>query len=163
MGPALAIKAGLGDRFSLVGFGLSQIVIDIEPLLAFVLGWTVLHGWTHTYVGATLIAAAVTALGRRPAEWILRRWNQELRYHKLDRFQPPDRLTIAEVASGAFIGTYSHVAIDSLMHPDMRPFAPFSAANPSLDLASYDEASLTCGILLVVGLAACLFWRRMRA
>lgn len=163
MGPALVIKAGLGSRFSLVAFGLSQVAIDIEPLLAFSLGWTVLHGWTHTFLGATLIAAVVTALVRRPSEWILRRWNQELRYHKLDRLQVPERLTIAQVACGAFIGTYSHVALDSVMHPDMRPYAPFSAANPMLDLASYDEASLACAILLVLGLASCLLWRRMRA
>ena len=163
MGPGLLVKATLGRQMSVVAFGLSQVAIDIEPLLAFVLGWTVLHGWTHTYLGATLIAALVTALGRSPAEWIVRRWNQELRFHKLDRFQSPEGLSIAQVACGAFIGTYSHVAIDSLMHPDMRPFAPLSAARPLLDLASYDEVSLACAILLVLGLAACLFWPRTRS
>jgi membrane-bound metal-dependent hydrolase YbcI (DUF457 family) len=148
---------------SVLSFGLSQVAIDIEPLLAFVFAWPVLHGWTHTYLGATLIAAIVTALGRRPSLWIVRRWNQELRYHKLDRFQSPDTLTWGQVAAGAFVGTYSHVAIDSLMHPDMRPFAPFSPANPLLDLASYDAVSLVCALLIVAGIAAWALWPRPRA
>ena len=163
MGPGMVLKAALGRRMSVVAFGLSQVVIDVEPLLAFLLGWTVLHGWTHTVLGATLIAAAVAAVGRRPSEWIVRRWNRELRYHKLDRFQSPEAITVGQVACGAFIGTWSHVAIDSLMHPDLRPFAPFSQARPLLDLATYDGASLACGILIGVGIAAWLFWPRARA
>lgn len=163
MGPGLVFKGALGRRMSVVSFGFSQVAIDIEPLLAVVFGWEVLHGWTHTYLGATLIAAIVTALARQPSLWIVRRWNQELRYHKLDRFQSPDTLTWGQAAAGAFIGTYSHVAIDSLMHPDMRPFAPFSPANPLLDLASYHAISLACGILLVAGIAAWALWPRPRA
>jgi hypothetical protein len=163
MGPGLVFKAGLGARMSVVAFGLSQVAIDVEPLLAFLLGWMKLHGWTHTYLGATLIAAAVTAVGRPPSEWILRRWNRELRHHKLDRFQSPEKLTLGQVACGSFVGTWSHVAIDSLMHPDMRPFAPFSQANGLLDLATYDQVSAACAILLAAGLVAWALWPRARA
>ena len=163
MGPGLVFKGALGRRMSVVSFGLSQVAIDIEPLLAIVFGWPVLHGWTHTYLGATLIASIVTALARGPSLWIVHRWNQELRYHKLDRFQSPDTLTWGQVAAGAFVGTYSHVAIDSLMHPDMRPIAPFSPVNALLGLASYDAISLACGILLVAGIAAWALWPRPRA
>ena len=163
MGPGLAFKAGLGARMSVVAFGLSQVIIDIEPVLAVAFGWTNLHGWTHTYLGATLIAAAVTAVARKPSEWILRRWNRELRQHGLDRFQSPERLAPGQIACGAFIGTWSHVAIDSLMHPDMRPLAPFSASNALLDLASYNEVSATCAVLVLAGVALWALWPRARA
>jgi membrane-bound metal-dependent hydrolase YbcI (DUF457 family) len=33
-------------------------------------------------------------------------------------------LTARAVALGALTGTYSHVLLDSMMHPDMKPFAP---------------------------------------
>ena len=163
MGPGMIFKAALGSRMSVIAFGLSQVVIDIEPLLAFLLGWPVLHGWTHTYLGATLIAAVVAALARKPAEWILRRWNQELRYHKLDRFQSPEAVTLGQVACGAFIGTWSHVLFDSTMHPDIRPLAPFSASNDVLGLATYNEVSGAFAILIVVGIAAWALWPRARS
>jgi membrane-bound metal-dependent hydrolase YbcI (DUF457 family) len=44
-------------------------------------------------------------------------------------------LRMRAVTLGAIAGTYSHVVLDSLLHADMRPFAPFSAANPLLGLS----------------------------
>ena len=35
-------------------------------------------------------------------------------------------------AAGAFIGTYSHVLLDSIMHADMAPLAPWSPHNAML-------------------------------
>ena len=37
---------------------------------------------------------------------------------------------------GALVGTYSHVLLNSVMHADMRPFAPISEANMALRLIS---------------------------
>src|SRR5688572_29071880 len=122
MGPAMAIKALAPRRFSLLMFGLSQVAIDIEPGLGLLLGWEILHGWTHTYAGAVAIALGVLLVGRPLALWILRRWNAELRTHGLEWLADPDSLGWLPAAAGAFIGTLSHVALDSLMHADMRPF-----------------------------------------
>ena len=33
---------------------------------------------------------------------------------------------LRQAVAGAFLGSYSHVFIDSFMHADVRPFAPFS-------------------------------------
>ena len=41
-------------------------------------------------------------------------------------------LMVAPVAIGALTGTFSHVFLDSIMHTDIRPFHPFSDANPLL-------------------------------
>ena len=53
------------------------------------------------------------------------------------------------VALGAFSGTYSHVVLDSLMHADMHPFAPFSDANPLLGAVFLNTLH---GICLLAGL-----------
>ena len=55
------------------------------------------------------------------------------------------------------LGVYSHVALDSLMHADIRPFAPFSQANPLYQLVSLSTLHLGCvlagaGGLLLLGL-----------
>lgn len=83
MGPGLAIK-GLGGRhFSVLVFGIAQVAIDIEPLIGIIRDADVLHGWTHSYAGATAIGILVMLLVPRLCPPILRRWNQELRYHHL--------------------------------------------------------------------------------
>jgi membrane-bound metal-dependent hydrolase YbcI (DUF457 family) len=45
---------------------------------------------------------------------------------------------------GAFAGTWSHVVLDSVMHDDIAPFAPFSDANPLLHLVSLATLHWTC-------------------
>ena len=55
MGPGLAVKAVMQRKFSLLVFGWSQVVIDLQPLLAMTTGRVELHGFSHTLLGATLI------------------------------------------------------------------------------------------------------------
>ena len=59
MGPALAIKAVAGRHFSVLVFGIAQVAMDIEPLVGMIRGAEVLHGWSHSYVGATAIGLLV--------------------------------------------------------------------------------------------------------
>ncbi|MGH8241674.1 MAG: hypothetical protein ACREXP_32275, partial [Steroidobacteraceae bacterium] len=81
-----------------------------------------IHRFFHTYVGATVAAGIVVGLFA-----LVRRFAPQL----LDLFGLHN-LSVRAVALGAIAGTYSHVVLDSLMHADMRPFAPFSDANPLL-------------------------------
>jgi len=155
MGPGLAVKAMLGRRFSILSFGLAQVAIDIEPGLGMLRGAERLHGWTHTYLGATLIAIAVTFLAAPVCLWILRRWNAEQRHHGLYSLTTPDAFAPGSIGLGAFIGTYSHVALDSLMHSDMRPLAPFTFSNVLLGAVSIPHLHVVC---VVAGLAGIAWW-----
>ena len=154
MGPGLAIKAVAPKRFSVLMFGLAQVAIDIEPGLGLILGWDRLHGWTHTYAGALAIALLVLPL-KPVAGWILRRWNAELRHHGLQRLASGDGIGWGAAAAGAFVGTLSHVALDSFMHADMTPFAPWSAANALLAAISLSTLHAACVVLGIVGV---LLW-----
>lgn len=51
----------------------------------------------------------------------------------------------------AFLGTYSHVFLDSIMHSDVLPLSPFSTANPMLHLVSLPWLHLLCLALGVIG------------
>jgi hypothetical protein len=44
----MALKILAGRRFSLISFGVAQVVMDIEPLIGILRGSGVLHGPTHT-------------------------------------------------------------------------------------------------------------------
>ena len=159
MGPGLALKSVTGGRFSILMFGLTQVAMDIEPGIGMLRGADVLHGWTHTYLGATFIAALVLAIGRPVCVLILRRWNRELRHHRLEWLAEPEAIGWPAAALGAFVGAYSHVALDSIMHADMRPFAPLATGNALLSWISIDALQIAC---VVAGLLGAGLWAALR-
>lgn len=61
-GAGLAIKAFGGRYFSVLVFAIAQVAMDIEPLIGMIRGSDVLHGWSHSYVGATAIGVLVMLL-----------------------------------------------------------------------------------------------------
>jgi hypothetical protein len=130
MGPGLALKALTGRRFSLMVFGFSQVTIDIEPLVRFVRGDTELHGFTHTYLGATLIALVSVVVGRPVCQFLLKYWNPDPSSPFLNWLPTAKAIPWSAAIAGAFVGTYSHVFFDSIMHSDMQPLAPSRKATP---------------------------------
>ena len=154
MGPALAVKAVADEHFSLITFGLAQVAMDIEPLVRIVRGDAVLHGFTHTYIGAVLVGAVVFMLGTPVAVRLLGRWRQEMLAAKVGWLAGRRTLGWRAAATGAFTGTISHVTLDSLMHADMRPFVPFSAANSLLGAVPLGPLHLLCVLLGAVGTRA---------
>jgi len=84
------------------------------------------------HLSVLVFGIAVLLLARPLCNWILHRWNLELEYHKLHWLRSPEPITRTAAATGAFIGTYSHVLLDSIMHADMLPLRPLTADNALL-------------------------------
>lgn len=144
MGPGLAVKSVAGRHFSLMVFGFSQVAIDLEPLVRIIRGDTVLHGFTHTYAGATLIGLVSLFLGRPVCQWLLDRWTPGLHSPFTHWLRGPEAIPWPAAISGAVIGAYSHILLDSIMHADMQPLAPLSSANPLLLIIPIDTLHLLC-------------------
>ena len=126
MGPGVVIKAVGGRYFSLMVFGFSQVAMDVEPLVRMIRGDAVLHGFTHTYLGATLIG-------------------------------------LVSAVAGAFVGTYSHVLLDSIMHSDMQPLAPLSEVNGlrhGISVGALHLLCVLCGVCGALLMFAMFFVRR---
>lgn len=121
MGPGIFIKALLQSSFSLMVFGWTQIVMDIQPLVVTLTGEGHLHGFTHTYVGAVLIAIFSALSGKYLSEIGLR----------ILGFYNNQTINISWWVSflSAFIGSFSHVFLDSIMHYDVEPFYPVALVN----------------------------------
>jgi len=62
-------------------------------------------------------------------------------------------LKYRQVFLGAAIGGYSHIVLDSIMHSDIRPYAPFSESNPLLNVVTLGALHWSCVLAGVVGLA----------
>ena len=146
MGPGILAKALLQGSFSLMVFGWSQIVMDLQPLVAIVTGEGKLHGFTHTYVGSTLIAIFAAVTGKYLSQWGLAVLSNGA--------QRGINIRWWVAFLSAFIGAYSHVVLDSIMHNDMEPFFPFSQSNELLGLISISALHKFCVYSGLVGAVA---------
>jgi len=68
------------------------------------------------------------------------------------------RLPIA-VYSGIFGGIF-HSVLDGIMHSDIRPFRPFTDANPLYGIVSVRILYLFCIVTGLIGAALLLYWER---
>lgn len=137
MGPGLLIKALLQGSFSLMVFGWAQIVMDLQPLYVLFKGSGHLHGFSHTYLGACLLAIVSALTGKYLSEL-------GLRILTISKTDNPIIIAWWVVFLSAFIGTFSHVLLDSIMHGDVQPFYPFSISNELLYFISINNLHKYC-------------------
>ncbi|TAK99691.1 MAG: hypothetical protein EPO08_15655 [Rhodospirillaceae bacterium] len=140
LGPGALFKAVGGERFSFTIFGGSQVLMDVEPLVRMVRGDAALHGPSHTVLGACIIGLVSGVAGRPISE-------TALRYLKIVH-RP---LTWPVSFASAFVGTYSHIALDAIMHKDMNPLWPFAVGNELLGIISTSSLYLLCVISGIFG------------
>lgn len=134
MGAGISGKAVLQGNFSLMVFGWSQIVMDLQPLVVMLTHEGEMHGVSHTFVGAAALGVISAVTGKYLTEWTL----NFLSFGR--RPQVVIRWWVAFLS--ALLGTFSHVLLDALIYSDMKPFFPFSYVNPllSFGVTSYKLA-----------------------
>lgn len=143
-GPGAMLHAAAPKQVSFLAFCAANVIIDLEPLYFMLTRQFPLHRFFHTYIGASIILLSTLALFVGAL--------------KLASIMPlPDlfgwkQLTVRPVAVGAALGSYSHIALDSFMYSDIRPFAPLSVANPFLDAVSLNTLHWSCFAAGAVGL-----------
>jgi len=144
MGPGILFKAIFQGSFSLMVFGWSQIIMDIQPLIVLFTGEGHLHGFTHTYVGAVLLAIFSALSGKYLGEFAL----------KLMKVTKEKEITILWKVSffSATLGCFSHVLLDSFMHSDIQPLYPFTLSNPLLDVITTTMLHKICLYSGLVGI-----------
>ena len=153
-GPGALVHSAAPKHISFLAFCGANVLVDVEPLYFMVTHQYPIHRFFHTYVGATIAATIVVAMFA-----LARRVMPRL----LDTFRLSS-LGVRAVALGAVIGTYSHVLLDSLMHADMNPFAPFSDANPLLGAVFLNTLYGFCLLAGFVGavVIGVRYWLRSR-
>lgn len=129
-GPGAAIKAAMPRHFSFTVFCFAQIVTDFETAYYLFRGESPLHRFLHTYLGATVVAVCCVFVGRPVCQAALRAWSRWQNAPFKRYFPVTGRISITSAVISAFIGTYSHVFLDSIMHADVEPLSPWSAQNP---------------------------------
>jgi membrane-bound metal-dependent hydrolase YbcI (DUF457 family) len=60
---------------------------------------------------------------------------------------------------GGLTGGLSHPLLDGIMHPDVRPFMPWSDHNPFLGLVGVAQLHLACIAAALFGAVCLTLWR----
>jgi hypothetical protein len=144
-GPGAAVHALAPTRVSFIAFCVANVLIDVESGYNLLMAHDRLHAFLHTYVGASLIVLAVPAL-----HGLLRAAAEHWRLPNLFAWR---ELTRGQVIFGAALGGYSHVLLDSVMHADMTPLAPFTNSNYLHGTLSWDVLHGLCVALGIAGIA----------
>ena len=141
-GPGLLLKGLCGKRLSLLSFLGSQVVIDLEPLYYMMTDQWPVHRMIHTLLGATVVAGVVVCMMALIVQ-----------VPRLQSMTTDDgECSLWGISVGALVGTWSHVLLDSIVHLDVRPFAPFNDALPFYGLLAWEQVNLLCVVLAAVGL-----------
>ena len=146
------IKAIAPRKFSWSVFALVNVLIDLEPISYFLITLSPEHHFFHTIIGATLIAILAARFGRSFCEGAIKIWNDEIKSKWL--IADPN---ISKVAawSGALIGAWSHLLLDSFMHDDIKPLSPFTDSNVllgSIPIATLHTIGVTSGLIGLIGM-----------
>jgi len=150
-GPGVLFHAAAPRRVSFIAFMAANCIADCESIYNILRGNFPLHRFLHTFVGAALVAAMTIAL--------FMAMRRLARRTPVPNWFDWQQLTLSPVIVGALLGSYSHIVLDGIMHADVRPFAPWSDANPFLHAVSLGTLHLACVIL---GIAGVLLWLRTR-
>ncbi len=154
VGPAVIVKAVFRDKFSITVFSFSQIVIDLQPLFALLGADIQLHGMSHTYLGATVAALLSCVIGKPVCTCFLKWWNCHLLVAKESLLLVKEAISWKVALCSAFLGTYSHILLDSIMHADLEPFFPLQIPNNLLGLVAVDTLHILCAAAGLLGLIA---------
>ena len=125
-GPGGLAAVATRSSVSFLSFCAANVVIDVESLYNMVTHQSRVHAFFHTYIGSTLAAGSVI-LAFFPARWIAGR----LPEWSILNWR---RLPLRAIGAGALLGAWSHVLLDSIMHSDITPWAPFSNSNGLLNI-----------------------------
>lgn len=162
LGPGALFKSAVPSRVSFLTFVLAQGVIDLESLYFLTRGEWPVHRFLHTYLGAALLAVMLFYAGRPLLNWLLARTLPHLPVSFADFWELDTPITTRSAAWGAFLGTFSHVAFDSVMHADMRPLAPFSEGNGMLEVIPLGALHLACLGAALLGVTGFALRRALR-
>ena len=151
-GPGALVSVALPRHVSFIAFCAVNVLIDVESLRNMITQQPRIHTFFHTYLGATIAAAAVVVLFF-PARWLALRVSDNALLRRR-------AAGVTAVVTGALLGAWSHVLLDSIMHADITPFAPLTQANPLYRSISLTALHVGCVVSGGLAIAWLLLRRR---
>jgi len=148
-GPALLIGLLFFSLFDFFSLLISSVIVDIEPFynLYMYRSSARLHGFLHTYLGATLISVPLSLI-----LYLIRGCTEKL----LEAFKLKQRSSFKKILLTNVFGTYFHIFLDSFLYTDIRPFYPLQT-NPLLYMVSSFTVYMFCTVCFPLALVVYLY------
>ena len=158
-GPGLLFKGIVPKHFSWTAFVVAQIVIDAEVLYFIVRQQYPLHQTFHTLIGAS-IAGIIAAFMIISLYWLVTRTaaNSPLRSNRFWTSICTEFSSTSGVLIGSISGGITHLLFDSLIYPDVKPFWPFSEANPFLGFVNSNTLVTSMMVAGLIGAILVCLW-----
>lgn len=135
-GPGAALHAVAPNQVSFLTFCSANVLIDTEPLYYMCTNQYPLHRFFHTYIGASVVMVVIVIIFFASLYLASK--------VKLPNMFNWQNLTSRSIWLGAATGSYSHIVLDSIMHPDIFPLSPFSESNVLFHIIPLGELHLFC-------------------
>jgi hypothetical protein len=144
-GVGAGLHSAAPRHVSFLAFCAANVVVDFETLYYLTTGQFPYHRFFHSFAGMSFVIAATIGLFAA-ALWLA----TKVELPNLFGWQ---QLTMMPISVGAGLGGYTHVVLDSIMHSEIRPFAPFDDSNPFFGIVRLDVLHWACMAAGVAGLA----------
>jgi hypothetical protein len=142
-GPGLLLGVVLFPFVDISTMMIASVVLDIEPIAVIFLGFpSPLHGFLHSYLGATLVAIILSLV-----IWPMRDSLNSI----VSLFGLHQESSLRHIIPASFIGAYFHVFLDSFIYPEMNPFYPL-IGNPFIGALPVAFVYSSCVYLGLLGL-----------
>lgn len=142
IGPTLLIGLFLFSSLDLFSFLLASVIVDLEPFYLMTQHVSYLHGFLHSYLGASILVIPL-AIG----VFSMRVWLEKI----LKLFRIEQKSSFQKILFSSLLGAYSHVFLDSFLYAEMTPFYPLEP-NPFLNVVSSSTVYGLCGISFLLGI-----------
>ena len=147
-GPALLFGLLFFSCLDLPTFIVANAILDLEPLAALVLGLEYpLHGFFHSFVGASIIALALAPAMMKLAPTM----QKSMKALRLEQ-----EFSWKSVLLASFSGVYLHILLDAPLYGDIRPFWPYSE-NPLAGAWNTNTIQIACILLFAFGAAVYIY------
>jgi len=143
LGPGVLLGVGARRWIHIPAIVVGSVIVDLEPFAVLVFNLNKsLHGFFHTLLGGGILALALTIIiyvVRKPISRLMTRL-------KLEQKQG-----FWFILASAMLGMTSHIVIDSIFHPNIYLFYPFTYS-PFHGLVSRGIILAFCTISLLIAL-----------
>ena len=142
LGPGIALGIIFKRWINIPAILLASIIVDVRTTYCFFIGNSQLHGFFHTFAGATLLGLFVIAL-----VWIFR-----IHLSKISKLLKVEQdYSLNSIVSGALIGVWVHIILDAFLYPEMHPFWPVKGNTLLLGVLSSSTVYGLCVVGFLVG------------
>jgi len=135
-GPGAVLNSVAPNQVSFLTFCSANVLIDTEPLYYICTKQYPLHRFFHTYIGASVVMVVIVIIFLASLYLASK--------VKLPNIFNWQNLTSLPIWLGAATGSYSHIVLDSVMHPDIFPLSPFSENNVLFHIIPLGQLHLFC-------------------